>query len=236
MTTTTDGRVIDRAAAAQSTALSRVTLRPIGAPLPMGFLALAVGSFVLAGHQLHWIAAAQQHPLALCLLVFVVPLQATSAVFGLLARDVIAATGMAVLTGTWFAVGVVLRTSPPGQVSGALGLLLIASASALITIAATAILTKPVATAVIGLSGLRFASAGIYQLNDITAWRTTTAMIGLLLSAVAWYAGCALLLEDLAHRPVLPTFRRHQPPPDPQAALAEDTHHIAVEAGVRNPA
>jgi hypothetical protein len=29
-------------------------LRPIGAPLPLGFLALAVGSLVLAGLQLHW--------------------------------------------------------------------------------------------------------------------------------------------------------------------------------------
>jgi uncharacterized protein len=46
--------------------MTSVVLRPIAAPLPMGFLALAVGSFVLAGFQLHWIGLGQSRQVALC--------------------------------------------------------------------------------------------------------------------------------------------------------------------------
>jgi hypothetical protein len=78
-----------------STESTVVTLRPIGGPLPIGFLALAVGSFLFAGLRLHWISSSQGHAVAVCLVVFVVPrgaLQLISAVFGLLARDVITRT------------------------------------------------------------------------------------------------------------------------------------------------
>ena len=51
--------------------------------------------------------------MAFALLAFVVPLQAAAAVFGTLARDGVAATGMAILTGTWGTFALVLLTSPP---------------------------------------------------------------------------------------------------------------------------
>jgi succinate-acetate transporter protein len=213
-----------------------VMLRPIGAPLPIGFLALAVGSFVLAGLQLRWIAGSQAHMVALCLLAFVVPLQLISAVFGVLARDVIAATAMAVLAGTWLSIGAVLHAGAPGTVSGALGLLLIGSAAALVSVAVTAVLSKPLATAVIGLTAVRFTCAGLYELTHASGWQSTTGLIGVLLSALAWYAALAFLLEAVAHHPILPTFRRDTPPASEPAARLAATDQVDTEAGVRSPA
>jgi uncharacterized protein len=62
----------------------------------------------------------------------VVPLQAVSFVFGLLARDQSAGTAMGPLTGSWLAIGLVTVTAKPGAVSGGLGLLLLGSAAALL--------------------------------------------------------------------------------------------------------
>jgi succinate-acetate transporter protein len=213
----------------------RIVLRPIGAPLPLGFLALAIGSFVLAGLQLHWISRAQVHMVALCLLALVVPLQLISALIAMLARDTVAATGMGVLAGTWFSVGLVLHAGKPGAVSGGLGLLLVASAGALLTVAAAALFSKPLATVVIGTTAVRFACAGVYELTDRGVWQTTTGVVGLILTALAWYAALALLLESVAGRAMLPTLRRAPAGPD-QDTLVSDMSDVAVEPGVRHPA
>jgi hypothetical protein len=63
-------------------AVSRMVLRPIASPLTLAFLALAVGTFILAGLQLSWIFTAQSPDIGLALIVFVFPLQAVSSVFG----------------------------------------------------------------------------------------------------------------------------------------------------------
>lgn len=71
-----------------------VTLRPVGNPLPLGFLALAVTTTVFSAVQLGWLPAGQWTVAALTALLFAVPLQALAAVFGFLARDPVAGTGM----------------------------------------------------------------------------------------------------------------------------------------------
>lgn len=212
--------------------LRRIVLRPLASPLPVGFFGLAVGSFTLAGLQLKWIPATQGHAVALCVLALVVPLQAVSFVLGLLARDEGAGTAMGVLAGSWFAIALVQLTSEPGETSGALGLLLVASAAALLGPVATAWSSKRIASAVITLTILRFASAGIYELGAGPGWGTATGVIGVVLAAAAWYAGCALALEDAQQRPTLPTFR-----PLPRSALdidGADAASLGREAGVRD--
>lgn len=214
---------------------SRIVLRPIGAPLPLGFLALAVGSLLLAGAQLHWISVTQGHTVAVCVLALVVPLQLISCVFAMLARDTIAATGMGLLAGTWLSIGAVLHASTPGAVSGGLGLLLVSSAGALLTVALAAVVTKPLATVVIGTTAARFACAGVYELTDRSGWQTATGVIGVFLTVLAWYAALALLLENVSGRPLLPTLRR-APEVTPTEALANDLRDLAAEPGVRHPA
>ncbi|WP_336923498.1 hypothetical protein [Aquipuribacter sp. SD81] len=84
---------------------TRIVLRPIGTPLPLGFLGLFVATTAFAVLQLDWLPEDQGRLVALGALLFTVPLQALASVFGFLARDPVAGTGMAVLSGTWALVG-----------------------------------------------------------------------------------------------------------------------------------
>src|SRR5215208_3277706 len=94
---------------------AHITLRPLANPLPLGFLALAGGTFVVSGLQLGWVPEAQGKDVALILLAFVFPLQLVASVFGYLTRDVVAGTGMGILAGTWLAVGLVPLSSSSGS-------------------------------------------------------------------------------------------------------------------------
>src|SRR5215210_7422350 len=99
-------------------AAARVVLRPIASPLPLGFLALAAGTLLVSGLQLEWLAPDQGGDVALIVLAFVFPLQLVACVFGFLGRDVVAATGMGLLSGTWLAIALVTLVAPsPGATS-----------------------------------------------------------------------------------------------------------------------
>ncbi|MBV9593909.1 MAG: hypothetical protein JO147_08985, partial [Actinobacteria bacterium] len=146
-----------------------------------------------------------------------------------------ASTGMGLLTGTWLAIGAVLHAGAPGSRSAGLGLLLIASTGALLSVAAAALITKPLATLVLATTAARFACVGVYELSGRGAWQTATGVIGIVLTAIAWYAATALLLEDVAGRAVLPTLRPGSSRTTEQL-FANDLGQLASEPGVRHPA
>jgi succinate-acetate transporter protein len=207
----------------------RVVLRPIATPLPIGMLALAVGSLVLTGVQLGWIPTAQSSTIALCLLGFVVPLQFVGFVFALLSRDEGVASSLAVLTGTWLASALSLLATPPGATSDALGLLLVAAAGALLVPVAVAAPTKPLISATILLAAIRFVVTGCYEFGGGSSWKTAAGIAGLVVTAFAWYSAAAFALEAGRRRRVLPTLRRlgHAGPspystPDPIGPAAHD--------------
>jgi uncharacterized protein len=77
--------------------MSRIFLRPIGSPMPLGMLALAGASLMLTAYPLSWLPSAQGHAVAVALLAFAVPMQYLAAVFGFLGRDGAGGTGMALL-------------------------------------------------------------------------------------------------------------------------------------------
>jgi hypothetical protein len=213
--------------------MSRVVLRPIASPLPLAFLALAVGTFVLAGLQLSWIPAAQSADVGLGLMVFVFPLQAASSIFGFLARDSVAGTGTGMLSGAWLATGVVTFTSRPGNTSGALGLLLIGAATALLVPAVAGAASKPLAGLVITGVSARFFLTGAYELSSASAWKYAAAAEGLLLAVLALYAGLAFELEDSRLRTVLPTLRRGPGEKAIAGTMADELDGVHKEAGVR---
>lgn len=80
-------------------AASSVTLRLIASPLTLAFLALAVGTFLLAALQLSWIPQAQSPDVGLALIVVVFPLQALGSGIRLPGRDSIAGTGAGLIRG-----------------------------------------------------------------------------------------------------------------------------------------
>lgn len=185
-----------------------IVLRPIANPLPLGFLALAGGTLVVAGLQLGWVKPAEGHDVALILIAFVFPLQLVTSVFGYLGRDVVAGTGMGLLAGIWLAVALVTLDAPPGATSDALGLFLLIGAVAMAVPASTASTSKLIPAAVMGGAALRFATTGLYELTASRTWEDVAGIVGLALCAIAVYAALALALEDARGKTVLPLGRR----------------------------
>jgi succinate-acetate transporter protein len=189
---------------------TRVFLRPIANPLPLGFLALAAGTLLVAGLQLEWLAPDDGRAVALILIAFVVPLQLVTSLFSLLARDVAAGTGMGILSGTWLSIALVTLDSPAGATSDALGLFLLIAGVAMWVPASVAAASKRVPAAVLATAGLRFLVTGGYELSGATSWERIAGIVGLVLCALGVYAALAMALEDARGRTVLPLGRRVQ--------------------------
>ncbi|MER7485138.1 GPR1/FUN34/YaaH family transporter [Streptomyces sp. NPDC126497] len=212
---------------------SRIVVRPLGSPLPLGFVGLSGGTFVLAGLQLGWVPTAQSHAVALVLLAFVFPVQALASVWGFLCRDAVAATGMGVLAGTWLAMGAIMASGPPGATNKAAGLLLLLAGLALLIPVTASRSDKLVASMVLVTSSLRFFLTGAYHLSGGTAWKEAAGVTGLVLTAVALYAALAFEVEDVRHRTVLPTLRRGSGARAFDGTSGHQFADVIKEAGVR---
>jgi succinate-acetate transporter protein len=211
---------------------TRVVLRPLATPLPLGFLALALATTVFAALQLGWVPPEQGRVAALTAIAATVPLQLVSSIMGFLARDPVAATGMGVLTGTWAVVGLTTYTSPPGSTSAGLGVLLVTAGISMFVPAVSG-LAKLVPASVMALAGVRFIVTGIYQLQAAPTWKSAAGWVGLALAVLALYAALALELEGSHRRTVLPVGRS-----GPAAAAVRGegplgTAELAIEPGIR---
>lgn len=213
--------------------LARIMLRPMGSPIPLGFLALGSASVVLSGLQLGWLPTAETHQVGYILLALVAPLQFVSATFGFLARDSVAGTGMALLGGTWLGTGVVLVDSTAGSTSKALGMVLLYVGAALMVPAVTATFGKLVAAAVIGGAAVRFALTGAYELTRVSAWERASGWWGLALCLLALYGALAFELEDTRHHTILPTGRRGEGRAAIGGDMEDDLMAARHAAGVR---
>ena len=213
---------------------TRVVLRPIATPLPLGFLALAAGTLLVSGLQLKWLGPESAHDVGIIVLVFAAPLQLLASVFGYLARDVVAGTAMGLLGGTWLAIGLVTVRGEPGARSPALGLFLLAVATALLVPAMAAAGAKRVPAAVLSVAAARFLFTGLAQLDGGSFWRETAGVLGLVLCALGAYAALALLLEDARHGFVLPLGRVARGEDSLTDGLVSQLHDLPHEAGVRN--
>lgn len=212
---------------------TRVVLRPLGNPLPLGFLALAGGTFVVGGLQLGWLDATEGANVALVLIAFVAPLQLIAAVLGYLARDVVAGTGMGILAGAWLTVGLVVFRSPPGATSDALGLLLLVAGAAMCVPAAGALTGKLVPAVVLFTTAIRFAATGVFELTASTTWERIAGVVGIVLAVLALYAATAMLLEDVRRVTVLPVLRRGEGKTSITGNLEDQLAKVEREAGVR---
>lgn len=218
----------DRGAAA-----ARVLLRPIANPLALGFAGLAGASLVTSGLELGWIASSERDQVGLLMLLFAPPLQGTASIFGFLGRDVVAATGMGILTGTWLCTGAVFLATPPGSTSDALGTFLALAAVALAMVASGGVRSKLLPAVVMGTAAVRFAVFAGYELTAAHPWRTAAGVLGVALCAIALVAVAALMWEEVLKRPLPLTVRRGRGRTALEAPLEEQVRGLAREAGVR---
>jgi succinate-acetate transporter protein len=186
----------------------RVFLRPIGSPLTLAMSGLGIASLLQSGFDLHWVAKAQQLEVGILLLAAPFLLQGLASVLCYLARDGAVGSTVGVLATTWLSIGLVHVVSAPGGRNGALGLMLLASATMLVLSSITLSAIKPLPAGIFGLVALRFALAAIYELGGVAAWRDAAGIAGLVVIGGAAYCALAFDLEGLHRRPVLPTFRR----------------------------
>ncbi|MFB6477431.1 GPR1/FUN34/YaaH family transporter [Streptomyces virginiae] len=182
-------------------------LRPLGTPLPVGFLGLAAGAFVVSAVQLGWIPPHERHAVAVVLVAVAFPLQLLAALIGFRVRDTAFATAMAVLATGWLVQGILLSAGPVPEARHALGLFLVVTAVALLVPIASAGAGKLAASVVIGCAALRLALTGIQQLTRSPTWEVAAGAAGLALTVLALYAATAFALEDTQGRPVLPVGR-----------------------------
>jgi uncharacterized protein len=215
-------------------AATRVVLRPIATPLPLGVVALPMSTVVFSAVQLGWVDVDQGRAAALTAVAVTMPLQLLASVMGFLARDAVAATGMGVLAGTWGVVGLVTWTSAPSATSAGLGVLLLASAAAMLVPATAEACSKVVASVVMGLAAGRFAVNGMYELTGSIHWQNVAGLTSLALAGAALYAALALELEAATQRTVLPVGRRGRGQAAARGRSPLQPAELDVEAGVRS--
>ena len=214
---------------------TRIVLRPLASPLPLGFLGLAGATLVVAGLNLGWIGVEETTLAALLLIAFTVPLQFVASLFGFLARDGVVSTGMGLLSGIWLATALVLLASEPGSTSDALGLFLLLGGTAMLVPASAAAPLKLVPALVLGTAGVRFLVTGVYHLSGNDAWREAAGVLGLVLTPLAVYAAWAAALEDVHKRTILPLGRRGRARRAVERGLDEEVApNLAREPGVRH--
>jgi uncharacterized protein len=213
--------------------IARVVVRPMGSVLPLGFLAFGVGIFVSAAYALGWIPPKDGRDVFLFVLVFVVPIEAVTAVLAFLARDTAGGTTLGIFAGTWATFGVVGLGLAPGQTSMTLGVFLLADGVVILVLAVAAVTGNPAFSVLLGTACARFVLNGVFELTGSKPVEHAGGYVGLVLAAVAGYGGLAFLLEDAEHRQVLPMLRHGAAAEALDADLLESLRRLESEPGVR---
>lgn len=211
----------------------RVVLRPIGSPLPLGFLGLAVATLTVAGLNLGWVPTSEQYQVGLVLVTFAFPLQIVATVFGFLARDPVVASGIGVQAGTWLTLGLMLLLSTPGSTSATTGLFLFVAAAGLSSSVAVAAASKVVPALVMFGTVVRFVLTGVYERTAASGWEHAAGWEGLGLCILAIYTALAVDVESVRHDTLLPIGRFGAGKQALAGGPAEQVSNVVNEPGVR---
>jgi succinate-acetate transporter protein len=139
-------------------AMTRIVLRPIGSPMPLGFFTVAIDSVLVSALQWGLLPAIDRRAVALIVFpAFVV--QVIVGIFAFHGRDSIAATLMMSFATTWLVDALIFYQDPPGA-TAALGIFFVVFAVFAAFMLASA-LPKRALAAVLVVAVPRFGIAGI---------------------------------------------------------------------------
>ncbi|MFI1977076.1 GPR1/FUN34/YaaH family transporter [Streptomyces wedmorensis] len=210
--------------------MTRITLRPIASPMPLGFYTVAIASTIVGCLQLGLFEDGAERAVALTILpAFVLQLLVGWLAFG--ARDVLAATLMACFSGMWLASSLVLATAPTGG-ARVLGVLNLCFALFALLMAGVA-KPKRALWLVLCTAVPRFSVAAAANLTGVHWLLNLSGTLGLLLAAVAMYAAFALMLEDMRGQEVLPLGRTGPARQAVDGDLTVQLRNLERHAGVR---
>jgi len=213
--------------------VTRIVLRPLASPLPLGFFAFGMGSVLQSALQFGLIPPAETQNLALIFGAFVFPLEFLAALLAFPARETVGATILSVIAFSWLATAIVTYVSVPDPTSPTIGFLYLSIAVILFLLGAVAALGKPLLASVMFLAFFRYGLNGLYELLTLGWVQTVSGIIGCVIFALSLYGGLALALEDVQHRTVLPFGRRGEARDAIEGGLNEQIGPVEQEAGVR---
>jgi uncharacterized protein len=210
--------------------MTRIVLRPIGSPMPLGFFTVAIDSVLVSALQ--WGLLPEVDRQAVALIVFpAFVVQVIVGIFAFQGRDSIAATLMMSFATTWLVDALLFYANPPGA-AAAIGIFFVVFSVFAAFMLASA-LPKRALAAVLVVAVPRFLIAGIAELTGSQGISQAGAVLGFLLAAVAMYTAFALLLEDSRGREVLPIGRLAMAHHATHGNLAMQLRDIERQAGVR---
>lgn len=210
-----------------------VMLRPIGSSIAIGLSGLCVASLMSAGLLLGWVPKGDAPQVGLLILVTVVPMQALSSIFALLARDGATAGIMALMAATWATNGASHLSTVPGQRDHAMGLAIAAGGALIVLSGSTTARAKVLPGAAMMLAGTHFVLLSVYQLGGAATWQDIAGIVSLVVVAIAGYTAWAVELEDASDATVAPTLRRGRARTSIEGSFADQVKHVEHEAGVR---
>ncbi|MGX6447876.1 hypothetical protein ACVU7I_07400 [Patulibacter sp. S7RM1-6] len=212
----------------------RVTLRPIGSPLPLGALTLVPAGLLLSGLQLGWFAQSDAKAVAFLVLGFAVPAQLVVSILAFLGRDALVGAAFGIFAGVWLAFGLTQITGSVGQTSDPLGVFFLSCGLLFVLLMGGGLAGgKAGAGAVVVAGSARFLLSGLYELTGSAGLEKAAGIVGLAFAGVAAYVGLATLLEDSARRPILPLGRRGVARAALRGGLSDQLDELEHEAGVR---
>ncbi len=223
----------DEEAAKQETRSQvRIVLRPYASALPLGTFAFGIGNLLYSAFLLHWIPMAEVRTVGILLIGFVAPLEILPCIMAFLSRDTGAATTMGIFGFAWIAQGLVLLANGASATSVAIGIFLLALFVCLLFLTTVTIGGKPMLGLLLLVAAGRSACAALVEFG-LRGMHEATAVLGLLVTAVAFYAGLGLLLEDVRGILLPMTFRKQQAQAAMEGDLGHQVEHLHREAGVR---
>ncbi|MFE2245926.1 GPR1/FUN34/YaaH family transporter [Streptomyces lavendulae] len=210
--------------------MTRINLRPIASPMPLGFFTIAIASVMTGCLQLGIFDQTARSAVAFTVLpAFALQLLVSFLAFG--ARDVIAATLMAVFAGSWLPYSLIMLSGAADglQVLGVFNLALL-SFGALMTA-----VTRPKRALwlVLAVSLPRWAATGLAGITGAEWLTRTSGALGLVVALVAMYTAFALMLEDMRSEQVLPIGRSGPAHLAVEGDLSVQLRNLERQAGVR---
>jgi uncharacterized protein len=214
-------------------AATRIVVRPLGNPMPLGMFSFGIGMLLLAAENAGWTPVSEDVQIGILLAAFVFPLEAVATVIAYVARDTLAATVLGLFTTSWLGLGLVLITGRPGAISTTEGIYLLGFAGAVASLAIIAAAGKPLIALTLVLSATRAVLFGLYEVTRTPGLEHAAGYVAAAIAVVAWYAGTAFALEEVRGQPLLPVLRRGASAAAVNGSLLPQLAHARQEPGVR---
>ncbi|NHD15929.1 MULTISPECIES: GPR1/FUN34/YaaH family transporter [Actinopolyspora] len=212
---------------------TRISLRPIASPLPLGFFAFAIGSGMLSLWQFGLLVDTDERVLFLLLAAFVFPVQLIAGIFAFHGREPVAATALNLIAFSWPATALITVLSPAAPSRPLVGALDVLIGVVLAMLCPVALAGKPLLGAVVLLGSARYVLNGVQEFTGSGTVQFASAVVGGAVLLMGFYGGLALILEDTKHRTVLPFPRLGEARRALQTDLVDQAASVTREAGVR---